>query len=64
MKCKWGATYLVTIPKGKYHKDHAFSCGKHLGETVRGAIEAANKCKVKVAYCPAPGDQPCEWGVE
>lgn len=64
MRCRNGATYMVTAPKGKQRKDHAFSCGKHLGEIVRSAIEGALKCKVKVAYCPAPGVEPCEWGVD
>ena len=64
MRCKAGATYVVSIPKSNHSKDHAFSCGKHLGEIVRSAVEGAIKCKVKVAYCPAPGDQPCEWGVD
>jgi hypothetical protein len=65
--CHNGATYVVTVPKGKEReerKDHAFSCGQHLGEIVRSAIEGSLRCKVKVAYCPAPGDQPCEWGVQ
>lgn len=64
MICKRGATYIITaLGGGKGPKEHTFSCGKHLGDAVRDAIEAAHKCKVKVAYCPAPGDQPCVWGV-
>lgn len=63
MECKTGAIYIITaLNGGKSPKDHCFSCGRHLGELVRGAIEGAKKCKVKVAYVPAPGDQPCEWG--
>ena len=64
MTCKNGATYIVTCVKGKYDKDHAFTCGKHLGEIVRSGIEGALRHKVKVAYCQTPNSEPCEWGVE
>ena len=63
MECKRGATYILTSKAGGGRKkDHAFTCGTHLGEMVRGGIEGAYKCRVQVAYCPAPGDQPCEFG--
>jgi hypothetical protein len=62
MTCKTAAIYLITYKTGKEKKAHTFSCGKHLGDLVRSSIESALRCKVKVAYCPAPGDQPCLHG--
>jgi hypothetical protein len=57
--CKRGALYLVTMLGMKRPDNHVFTCGKHLGEMVRVAVEQAPRCKVKVAYVPEPGDQPC-----
>ena len=61
MSCETGAIYLVTCVKGKYSKDKTLTCGKHLGEIVRAAIEGALRNHVKVAYCPEPNTDPCEW---
>ena len=63
--CNKTALYVITSKKGKNQEtDHTFSCGTHVGLLVRSAVESTHKCRVKVGYCGAPGDQPCLFGVE
>ena len=56
--CKLDAEYVVLFTK-KRRKEHAFSCWRHLGETVRGVIDCSTKCRATVAYKPSPGTAGC-----
>lgn len=61
--CSKSAIYVIMWKKGKTQKaEHTFACGTHVGLQVRSSVESAHKCRVKVGYCPEPGDQPCLFG--